>query len=184
MVSHRGHLVRFAQRRLHDPMLAEDVVHDVFEAVLCGRATFAGRSSLRSWLTGILKHKIVDLVRQRAGLESFDDGDDQGNGTIESPQPWPDEVAEQRQILGRTLQRIQALPDGLRAVMELAGAAGPVHARGVPGTVDFGGQPVRSAASGAKATLVVTCRFGADGVRLAGLARFSQNAPISLCVSA
>ena len=34
MVSHRAYLVRFAQRKLRDPMLAEDAVHDVFEAVL------------------------------------------------------------------------------------------------------------------------------------------------------
>ncbi|MBE0587605.1 MAG: hypothetical protein IH617_06120, partial [Hydrogenophaga sp.] len=32
MVSHRSYLIRFAQRKLHDPMLAEDLVHDVFEA--------------------------------------------------------------------------------------------------------------------------------------------------------
>ncbi len=51
MVSHRDYLVRYAQRKLHDPMLAEDVVHDVFEAVLSGRASFAGRAALRSWLT-------------------------------------------------------------------------------------------------------------------------------------
>ena len=68
MLSHRAYLVRFAQRRLHDPMLAEDVVHDVFEAVLSGRDSFAGRAALRSWLTAILKNKIVDLVRQRAGF--------------------------------------------------------------------------------------------------------------------
>jgi len=74
MVSHRDALVRFAQRRLIDPMLAEDVVHDVFEAVIAGRAAFAGRSALRSWLTAILKHKIVDLVRQRAKVHSLDRG--------------------------------------------------------------------------------------------------------------
>lgn len=120
MVSHRGALVRFAQRRLHDPMLAEDVVHDVFEAVLSGRAAFAGRASLRSWLTAILKHKIVDLVRQRAGLDSLDDSDDEeGAAAIESPQPRPDEVAEQRQLLARALDRIDALPAGLRDVMHL-----------------------------------------------------------------
>jgi RNA polymerase sigma-70 factor (ECF subfamily) len=119
MVSHRGALVRFAQRRLHDPMLAEDVVHDVFEAVLSGRAAFAGRSSLRSWLTAILKHKIVDLVRQRAGLDSLDDNGEDGAAAIESPQPRPDEVAEQRQLLARALDRIDALPAGLRDVMHL-----------------------------------------------------------------
>jgi len=124
MVSHRDVLVRFAQRKLHDPMLAEDVVHDVFEAVLCGRARFAGRSALRSWLTAILKHKIVDLVRQRAGLDSLDDGsDDEGDAreslALRCPLPLPDEVAEQRQRLHRTLRRIESLPANLRDVMQL-----------------------------------------------------------------
>ncbi|MES2888219.1 MAG: sigma factor, partial [Pseudomonadota bacterium] len=72
LLSHRSALIRFAQRKLQDPALAEDVVHDVFEAVLSGRAAFAGRSLLRSWLTGILKNKIVDLIRQRAAYTSLD----------------------------------------------------------------------------------------------------------------
>lgn len=122
LVSHRSYLVRFAQRKLHDPMLAEDVVHDVFEAVLSGRAAFGGRAALRSWLTAILKHKIVDLVRSRAGLDSLDaqdneDGD--ASGALECPQPQPDEVAEQRQRLRHTLDRINALPASLRDVMHL-----------------------------------------------------------------
>jgi len=122
MVSHRSYLVRFAQRKLHDPMLAEDVVHDVFEAVISGRASFAGRSALRSWLTAILKNKLVDLVRQRAGIDSLEANDDEeGDGTaaIECPHARPDELAEQRQFLARTLARIEALPAGLRDVMQL-----------------------------------------------------------------
>lgn len=120
LVSHRAYLVRFAQRRLHDPMLAEDLVHDVFEAVLSGRAAFAGRSALRSWLTGILKHKVVDLVRQRAGTVSLDEGGDGDDGpTMPCPLPRPDERAEQRELLARTLARIEALPAGLRDVMRL-----------------------------------------------------------------
>jgi RNA polymerase sigma-70 factor (ECF subfamily) len=121
MVSHRGYLVRFAQRKLHDPMLAEDVVHDVFEAVISGRAAFAGRSALRSWLTAILKHKIVDLVRQRVGFDSLDadDGGEDAAVAVECPQPQPDELAEQRQHLASTLARIDALPAGLRDVMHL-----------------------------------------------------------------
>src|ERR1700710_1837511 len=63
MVSPRSYLVRFAQRRLRDPLMAEDAVHDVFEAVLSGRAVFAGRAALKSWLTAVLKHKIVDAER-------------------------------------------------------------------------------------------------------------------------
>jgi RNA polymerase sigma-70 factor, ECF subfamily len=124
MVSHRTALIRFAQRKLHDPMLAEDVVHDVFEAVISGRAKFGGRCALKSWLTAILKFKIVDLVRQRAGYESLDAGSDEDGESPESlallcPQPQPDEVAEQRQRLDHILTRINALPESLRSVIEL-----------------------------------------------------------------
>lgn len=120
MVSHRSYLVRFAQRKLHDPMLAEDVVHDVFEAVISGRAAFGGRAALRSWLTAILKHKIVDLVRSRVGLDSLDEQAlDDATLAMECPQPQPDEVAAQREQLRHTLARIEALPSGLRDVMQL-----------------------------------------------------------------
>jgi RNA polymerase sigma-70 factor, ECF subfamily len=119
MVSHRSYLVRFAQRKLRDPLLAEDVVHDVFEAVISGRAAFAGRAALRSWLTAVLKNKIVDSIRRHAGFETLDDDDDGGALAIECPQPRPDEVAEQRQLLERALARIDALPPGLRDAMRL-----------------------------------------------------------------
>ncbi|MGZ5251187.1 MAG: sigma-70 family RNA polymerase sigma factor, partial [Caldimonas sp.] len=72
VVAHRAYLVRFAMRRLRDPMLAEDAVHDVFEAVLTGRASFAGRAALRSWLTAVLKNKIVDALRRSPSHESLD----------------------------------------------------------------------------------------------------------------
>lgn len=124
MVSHRSYLVRFAQRKLRDPLLAEDAVHDVFEAVLSGRAVFAGRAALRSWLTAVLKHKIVDSVRRNAGTDSLDEAfghDEDGSGLleIECPQPRPDEIAEQHQLLMLALKRIEALPAGLRDAMRL-----------------------------------------------------------------
>ncbi|HRD95189.1 MAG TPA: sigma-70 family RNA polymerase sigma factor [Rubrivivax sp.] len=121
MAGHRSYLVRFARQRLMDPALAEDLVHDVFEAVASGRAAFGGRAALRSWLVGILKHKIVDLVRQRVGHDSLCDGeeDDSAATPLACPRPGPDELAEQRQRLQRTLQGIGQLPEGLRRVVEL-----------------------------------------------------------------
>ena len=121
MTAHRAALVAYARRRLMDPALAEDLVHDVFEAVASGRAHFAGRSALRSWLIAILKHKIVDLIRERSGHDSLDAAvDEDGEGwALECPQPRPDEVAEQRQRLARTMERIRGLPDTLRSVVEL-----------------------------------------------------------------
>ncbi len=122
LAPHRSYLVQFARRRLMDPALAEDLVHDVFEAVVTGRASFGGRSALRSWLVAILKHKIVDLVRQRSWHDSLDAGneDEDGEGLVLAcPQPRPDEVAEQRERLAQTMARIAALPDSLRRVVEL-----------------------------------------------------------------
>jgi RNA polymerase sigma-70 factor (ECF subfamily) len=120
LVSHRPYLIRFAMRKLRDPVLAEDAVHDVLEAVLCGRATFAGRAALRSWLTAVLKNKIVDALRRMEHHESLDDdsGGDDGHA-VASSQPGPDEIAEQRQSLARALAAIERLPAPLRDAMRL-----------------------------------------------------------------
>lgn len=121
LLPHRDYLVRFAKRKLQDPALAEDLVHDVFEAVVTGRAVFGGRSALRSWLTAVLKNKIVDLVRQRCGTESLGDEyeDDEIGVALECPQPRPDQWAQQRQTVRQVLQGIADLPQSLRDVMQL-----------------------------------------------------------------
>jgi RNA polymerase sigma-70 factor (ECF subfamily) len=119
LAQHRAFLVHYAQRRLQDPALAEDLVHDVFEAVMTGRASFGGRSAPRSWLVAILRHKIVDLVRERSGHDSLDTCDADDELALPCPQPLPDEVAEQRELLARTVARIAALPAGLRDAMQL-----------------------------------------------------------------
>jgi RNA polymerase sigma-70 factor (TIGR02943 family) len=62
---HRRYLLRVARLQLRDGDLAEDVVQETFLAAVAGRAGFSGRSSIRTWLTGILKHKIIDAIRQK-----------------------------------------------------------------------------------------------------------------------
>lgn len=119
LIPHRADLVRYARRKLMDPSLAEDLVHDVFEAVATGRAAFAGRSALRTWLVGILKHKIVDLVRERAGHESLPEGDDALGGLFVDTQPGPEEQVGHRERLARTMARLETLPPGLRQAFEL-----------------------------------------------------------------
>ena len=121
LLPHRDYLVRFARRKLQDPSLAEDLVHDVFEAVVTGRAVFGGRSALRTWLTAVLKHKIVDLVRQRCSTDSLaDEHDDDAPGVaLVCPQPQPDQWAQQRESVRQVLQGIADLPKSLRDVMQL-----------------------------------------------------------------
>ena len=56
--------------------LVDDVVQDVFLSALKGLATFAGQSSLRTWLIAIARHKIEDIYRQRLRLpEAIEDLD-------------------------------------------------------------------------------------------------------------
>ena len=60
----RAYLVRYASLQLRDAHAAEDAVQETLVAALAGETSFGGRSNLRTWLTGILKHKIVDAIRR------------------------------------------------------------------------------------------------------------------------
>jgi RNA polymerase sigma-70 factor (ECF subfamily) len=57
-------LYRYALLRLRAPDLAADVVQETFLEALRARHSFAGRSSERTWLIGILRHKIIDQLRR------------------------------------------------------------------------------------------------------------------------
>jgi len=61
---HGDCLYRYALLRLRDRGLAEDIVQETFLAALQARDKFAGHSSERTWLVGILKHKIIDHFRR------------------------------------------------------------------------------------------------------------------------
>src|SRR5690242_11642553 len=101
--THRRYLLRVAQLQLRDPDLAEDVVQETLLAALAAQSGFTGKSSLKTWLTGILKHKIVDAIRQkqrRPIIEaSFDDETDlddfdplfkDNGGWVAPPADWGD----------------------------------------------------------------------------------------------
>lgn len=56
-------LYRYALIRLRDSMLAEDMVQETLLAAIQSKDGYRGRSSEKTWLTGILKHKIIDHLR-------------------------------------------------------------------------------------------------------------------------
>lgn len=62
---HGDALFRYAILRLRDQELAEEVVQETFLEALRVRESFAGRSTERTWLVGILRHKILDHFRRR-----------------------------------------------------------------------------------------------------------------------
>jgi RNA polymerase sigma-70 factor (ECF subfamily) len=64
-------LVRFGLRATRDPEAARDLAQEALLAAVAQADTFAGRSSLRTWVIGILSHKVTDHLRQRAAREAF-----------------------------------------------------------------------------------------------------------------
>ncbi len=59
-------LFRYALIRVRDTEAAKDLVQEAFLAAIQARERFSGRSSPKTWLIGILKHKIVDHYRKVA----------------------------------------------------------------------------------------------------------------------
>jgi RNA polymerase sigma-70 factor (ECF subfamily) len=64
LTTHGDYLFNLAVGQLRDPVVAEDVVQETFLAALKARDGFSGRSSDRTWLVGILRHKIYDHLRK------------------------------------------------------------------------------------------------------------------------
>ena len=137
--SHRGYLLRVATLQLRDSELAEDVVQDTLLAALQGASGFSGRSSLKTWLTGILKHKIVDAIRRRereparasleeeSRIEDFDPLFDDSGHWDNPPADWgdPDQALSQRQFLDILQLCLEKLPPNtsrvfmMREVMDM-----------------------------------------------------------------
>jgi len=64
LAEHRGYLLRFARLQLRNEAWAEDAVSETLLAALAKPQAFQQRSQLKTWLVGILKHKVVDILRQ------------------------------------------------------------------------------------------------------------------------
>ncbi len=114
----RVYLFRYALLRLRDKGAAEDAVQETLLAALENRSQFSGRSSARTWLVGILKHKIIDQIRRHsrdaklyaqhdAHYNSMGDESDfdslfarDGRHWDRPPQDWgnPDKTLEQKKF--------------------------------------------------------------------------------------
>ncbi len=111
---YRPQLVRFARSRLYNPAHVEDVVQETLLAAIEGIGKFSGGSSLYSWLTGILKHKIVDCVRQSA-RDQWQEMDNEGtplndDGPHFSAGGGPEQALARGQLWDAVLHCVRDLP--------------------------------------------------------------------------
>lgn len=120
------YLYRFALARIKDPALAEDLVQETFLAALKGRQNFQRRSTLQTWLTAILKHKIIDHLRRKNRVQAVEDIDAVGEtveGFFEKRGAWrlrpgnwdvhPGKILEQRQFMDTLYRCLAELPERL-----------------------------------------------------------------------
>lgn len=134
LTEHGDYLYRYALVRLRDEHLAEDAVQETLLAALQAKNGFSGKSSLRTWLTGILKHKIIDHFRRsqreqplpeedaenfaEPGLEDFflDDGH-----FVDPPVDLgePGNLIQQRQFLEVLQDCMERLPKKLARIFLL-----------------------------------------------------------------
>ena len=134
----RPYLLRFALLQLRDRSAAEDAVQETLLAALQGASQFAGQSSVRTWLIGILKHKIIDSMRKAARERPIEAPGDSGDALdldayfsedghfAEAPEHWanPERCLEQRRFfeaLERCLQELPRKTASAFAMRELMG---------------------------------------------------------------
>jgi len=109
-------LMGYAQRAVRQPELARDLVQETWLAGARHLGSFDGRASFRTWMVGILKHKIVDHFR-RAERELGLDVELVSEPANDAQLDWARALAVVRDELGR-------LPDLQRRAVELCDVQG------------------------------------------------------------
>ena len=124
-------LVKLARLQLRNDAWAEDVASATIIAALEKAKTFQARSTLRTWVIGILKHKIVDHLRQHireASIEaqvesgvrdSMEDLYDTEGSQARSPLDWgdPEALVSQREFMNVLQSCVDELPGSLGRVV-------------------------------------------------------------------
>jgi len=125
---HGNALYAFALMRVREPSQAEDLVQETLLAALGTVENFKGESTERTWLTGILKHKVLDHLRRsgrekpltdedEASMEKVSMFDETGKWTIK-PGDWaePERSLEQEQFWNTMTNCVENLPEKLRTL--------------------------------------------------------------------
>jgi len=125
---HGNALYAFALMRVREPSQAEDLVQETLLSALGSVENFKGESTERTWLTGILKHKVLDHLRRsgrekpltdedEASMEKVSMFDETGKWTIK-PGDWgdPERSLEQEQFWNTMTNCVENLPEKLRTL--------------------------------------------------------------------
>lgn len=131
LVEHRVYLMRFARLQLRNDAWAEDAVSETVLAALSKPQSFSNRSQLKTWLVGILKHKVIDMIRINSREMAIPDSDTENESDeldklvfqadghfAEPPNAWgdPHKTLQQHQFFQVLDMCIDRLPPALGRV--------------------------------------------------------------------
>lgn len=87
-------LLRYALSFVRNKNVAEDLVQETFVAALTSRSVFAGKSSEKTWLFGILRHKAIDYLRKCKMQDQMEGSEELAflESTKELPKLWSQEL--------------------------------------------------------------------------------------------
>lgn len=113
-VGHRDALLRFALQRVKDYGAAEDLVQETFLSAWHGRHHFRGDCSERTWLTGILRNKVIDHYRRNSRRPAvlatdLETHESQGEGKLSWIDRQPD--LQDRYLPGAATERREFMTD-------------------------------------------------------------------------
>ncbi len=97
LIEHGDYLFRMARRKLGSDAQAEDAVQETLLAALSARDRYAGSAAPRTWLTGILKHKIIDQIRRQGReveIPRNEDGDEDYEALFKADGHWASPLRE------------------------------------------------------------------------------------------
>lgn len=106
----RAYLFALASRWLRNRESSEDAVQSTLLAGLSSAAQYRGRASARTWLTAILRNRIIDDQRRRVREPLAADLDTEALPRPDATFSGPAEEAEARQTAQRLLERLESLP--------------------------------------------------------------------------
>lgn len=99
--NYADYLYNFTMSRVNNESISKDLVQETFLAGLKSAENFQGKASEKTWLTSILKRKIIDYYRKinskkgkaEIRMSFYDDGDNEGSWIEEKvPQSWKNQT--------------------------------------------------------------------------------------------
>ncbi|TMQ08935.1 MAG: sigma-70 family RNA polymerase sigma factor [Deltaproteobacteria bacterium] len=117
MRRHGTAVYRYCREELHDRTLADDVHQQIFIQAFRDLTRFAGRSTLRTWLLAIARHRVLDAAKARRRAQAHIEEDDTADAP--DPGPPPGERLDEARLQQAMITCLRRLGEHVRGILVL-----------------------------------------------------------------